>query len=318
MAEQLNDKQRADFEKVCNMKYQDQGKFFLNAFWIEVGKEAETIYQQWQKFIDLDKQQYNALPEGKKAEVWCEGNALDEFWSHKLLETIGKTLSVVQFRQEFKKIDANTDKKMGFVEFLLWEHKQTVRELLFRPQGSGEGAAEIAKAQALLDDVSKAFADAEKRHNELTAAEAELKAEFSKLKEQEDAYNSKSEELKSKSEGSGVAAMRAKNELAQHLAEDPLPLRKAKLSTEAATKKAEKARGVAEKAVEECGKKVAEAEAFLAALIARGGGPTLGTFFWMDRELKEKKKYMPTSGKEVKLVGMWRRMFKCFSDEDNQ
>jgi len=300
----LNDKQKAEFDKVCNLRHQDQAKFFLNAFWVECGKEAETIYTQWQKFIELDKHQYNALPEGKKAEVWGEGNALDEFWSHKLLETLGKTLSVVQFRQEFAKIDANFDKKMGFVEYLLWEHQKSVKDLLLRPQGSGEGAAEIAKAQTLLDDVSKSFADAEKRHQELAAAEAELKAELGKLKEQEDCYNAKTEELKAKSEGSGVAAMRAKNELAQHQAEDPLPLRKAKLSTEAATKKSEKARGVAEKAVEECSKKVAEAEAFLAALIARGGGPALGTIFWMDRELKEKKKFMPKSGKEVKLVGM--------------
>jgi len=101
-----------------------------------------------------------------------------------------------------------------------------------------------------------------------------------------------------------VTAMKAKNELAQHLQEDPLPLRKAKLSTEAASKKAERARGEAEKAVAECAKRLAEAEAYLAELIAKGGGPTLGTFFWMDRELKEKRKYMPQSGKEVKIVGM--------------
>jgi len=285
------------------MKYQDQAKFFLNAFWTELGSKGELIFEQWQKFIELDKQQYNALPEGKKAEVWTEGSALDEFWSHKYLETIGKTLSVVQFRQEFKKIDANTDKKMGMVEFLLWEYAQTVKELLLRPQGSGDGS-EVLKAQALLDEVSKSFAEAEKKKNELEKAEAELKAELAKLKEQEDAYNAKTEELKVKSEGAGVSAMRAKNELAQHLGEDPLPLRKAKLSTEAATKKAEKARALAEKAVEECAKRLEEAEAYLKEQMAKGGGPTLGTFFWMDRELKEKKKFMPTSGKQVKVLGM--------------
>jgi len=302
MAE-ISDKLKAEFEKVCSLKYQDQAKFFLNAFFTEVGSKGDLIYEQWQKFIELDKQQWNALPEGKKSEVWTEGNALDEFWSHKLLECIGKTLSVVQFRQEFKKIDANVDKKMGMVEFLLWEHNQTVKELLLRPQGSGDGS-EIAQAQALLDEVSKAFAEAEKKKNDLEKAEAELKAELAKLKEQEDAYNAKTEELKVKSEGAGVAAMRAKNELAQHLGEDPLPLRKAKLSTEAATKKAERARVIAEKAVEVCAQRLAEAEAYLHAQMAKGGGPTLGTFFWMDRELKEKKKYLPTSGKQVKVLGM--------------
>jgi len=165
MAE-ISDKHKAEFEKVCGLKYQDQAKYFLNAFWTEVGSHGNLIFDQWQKFIELDKQQWNALPEGKKSEVWVEGNALDEFWSHKLLENIGKTLSVVQFRQEFKKIDANVDKKMGIVEFLLWEHNQTVKELLLRPQGSGDGS-EIAKAQALLDEVSKSFAEAEKKETGL-------------------------------------------------------------------------------------------------------------------------------------------------------
>jgi len=299
----LNDKQRAEFEKVCSLKYQDQSKYYLNAFWPEMSAKAEQVYDVWQKFIEMDKLQYNALPEGKKAEIYGEGHALDEFWSHKLLESIGKTLSVVQFRQEFKKIDANTDKQMGIVEYLLWEYNQTVRELLLRPQGSGDNS-EIAKAQALLDEVSAAFAHAEKRKAELTHAENELKAELSKLKEQEDTYNAKTNELTKKSEGSGVSAMRSKNELAQHLGEDPLPLRKAKLSTEAATKKAERARAEAEKAVAECAQRLTDAEAYLAAIMARGGGPALGTFFWMDRELREKRKYMPKSGKEIKIVGM--------------
>jgi len=301
MAVELSDRQKEEFDKVCNSKYKEQAKFFLNAFWTECSSKAEEIWEQYYKILDLDKQQYNALPEDKKSEAWSEGTSLDEFWSHKFLETIGKTLSVVQFRQEFKKIDANTDKKMGMIEFLLWEHKQTVKELLLRPQGSGDGA-EIAKAQHLLDEVSSAFADAERKKNELSVAENELKAETHKLKEQEDSYNAKTDELKVKSEGAGVAAMRAKNELAQHLGEDPLPLRKAKLSTEAARKKAEKALHVAEVALEECGKRLAEAEAYLSEQMAKGGGPTLGTFWWMDRELQERKKYLPKSGKEVKLL----------------
>jgi len=121
----------------------------------------------------------------------------------------------------------------------------------------------------------------------------------------------KTKELEAKSEGSGVSAMRSKNELAQHLGEDPLPLRKAKLTTEAATKKAEKARKaaeeayakaetdrkIAEQAVHEAQKKLNEAEAFLQQEMAKGaGGETPGTFWWMDRELQERKKYMPKVG----------------------
>jgi len=181
---------------------------------------------------------------------------------------------------------------MGIVEYLLWEYKQSVKSLMDRPQGSGD-SSEIIKAQKLLDEVSAAFADAEKRKKELADAEAELKRELTALKEQEDSYNKKTKELTAKSEGSGVSAMRAKNELAQHLAEDPLPLRKAKLSTEAATKKAERARVKQEEAVQECAKRLAEAEAFLKTVMAKASGPALGTLWWIDRELREKKKYLP-------------------------
>jgi len=291
------DRIKTEFDRVCNTKYQDQAKFFLNAFWPEYGSKAEDIYLAWQKFLELDKQQWSALPEGKKSEKYEEGYALDEFWSHKFLEVIGKTLSVVEFRTEFKKIDSNVDKKMGIVEYLLWEHKQTVKELINRPQGSGDGA-EVAKAQSMLDEVIAAFAVADARKKELEHAENELKKELAALKEQEDAYAAKTKDLQTKAEGSGVAAMRAKNELAQHLNEDPLPLRKAKLSTEAATKKAEKARLVQEEAVAVCYKRLQDAEDYLKAVMSKGVGPALGMLWWIDRELKEKKKYLPGGGKK--------------------
>merc|ERR1712054_625898 len=83
------------------------------------------------------------------------------------------------------------------------------------------------------------------------AAQEELEAAVAELKAQADAYNAKTAELKAKGEGSGVAAMRAKNELAQHLSEDPLPLRRAKITQEAALKKAEKIRAPFEAATKQ-------------------------------------------------------------------
>jgi hypothetical protein len=57
--------------------------------------------------------------------------------------------------------------------------------------------------------------------------------------------------LKKKSEEGGVVSRnKAKNELAQHLAEDPLPLRQAKITAEAAVRKAEKATKAAAEAKE--------------------------------------------------------------------
>jgi len=250
----------------------------------------------------MDKQQWKALVAANKANgEWVEAKmgALDEFWSHKFLETVGKTLSVVEFRNEFKHIDTNFDKKMGMLEYLLWEYKRTPKECLSRPQGTTDPAAlaELEKAQKLLEEVSVAFTAADSRKNEAVAAENELKAALAALKEQEDAYNKKTEELKAKADGAGVSAMRAKNELAQHLGEDPLPLRKAKLTTEAATKKAEKARKLAEEAAEAAAKKLQEAEEYLNDVKQRAGGETRGTYWWLDREIQERKKYMPKTGK---------------------
>jgi len=257
---------------------------------------------KWQKMIDLDKQQFAALSTaGKASGEWLEPSAcsLDEFWSHKYLESLGKTLSVIEFRKEFAAIDTNFDKRMGFLEYLIWAFKRTPKECLSRPQGSTDPAAlaELEKAQKLLDEVTVAFNAAEARKNEALAAENELKAALAALKEQEDAYNQKTQDLKAKSEGGGVSAMRAKNELAQHLAEDPLPLRKAKLTTEAATKKAEKARKAADDAAELAAKKLQEAEDYLNEVKQRAGGETRGTYWWMEREIQERKKFMPKTGK---------------------
>merc|ERR1712000_258846 len=65
----------------------------------------------------------------------------------------------------------------------------------------------------------------------------------------EKAFNDKKEDLKKRSEEGGVVSRnKAANELAQLLSEDPLPLRRAKITQEAAVKKAERASTAAESA----------------------------------------------------------------------
>jgi len=406
--ETLNEEQKQTFEAALLKSYKDQACFFLNAFWNELGDQAEAFWKHWKQFQELDKMQYNALPKEKKpTETYVEVKSLDEFWSHKFLETLGKTLTAIQFRAEFKKIDANFDKRMSILEFLIWEYKQSIKVLLSRPQGADGG--EVAKAQELLDEVSAAFTAAQEALDRATAAEnaairskeaavaseakakqfaeaakktedaaksaaaaaakdaadakssaaaaavaaAEQQAAVDDLKAQEEAHAAKKKELEAKAEAGGVSGMRAKNELAQHLDEDPLPLRKAKITATAAAKKTEKAkqvaseaaaaaekskqaadaaaasaerdrvqadaaadaaardravaeqaakiaerdRHIAEEAVTECQKKLAEAEAYLEEQKRKGSGETKGTFWWIDRELKERKEYMPKSGK---------------------
>eukprot|EP01123_Difflugia_compressa_P007209 TRINITY_DN1979_c0_g1_i2.p1 TRINITY_DN1979_c0_g1~~TRINITY_DN1979_c0_g1_i2.p1 ORF type:complete len:243 (-),score=54.84 TRINITY_DN1979_c0_g1_i2:23-751(-) len=238
------------FNNVCQKTYSQQAQFFLNAFWKEIGNKAECIWDNWMKIKELDRLQYNALPPAKKPEVYTEGNSLDEFWSHKFLEGIGKTLSVVEFRQEFKKIDANSDKNMGLVEFLLWEYKFSVDELMKRPQGGETG--EVLKAQAMLADVETRFKAAQDALDKASVTEAnakkaavvatqsaeqanataeaaacaaaEQKAAVDALKAQEDAHAAKTADLTQKAEAGGGSGMRAQNKHAQTLAGDPFPL----------------------------------------------------------------------------------------------
>ncbi len=75
--------------------------------------------------------------------------------------------------------------------------------------------------------------------------------------------------------------------------QDPLPLRKAKITLEAAVKKADKAAIAAEAAVEEARVKFDEAQAYLEK-VKKGGSPK-GALWWMERELLEARAYLPKS-----------------------
>ena len=99
------------------------------------------------------------------------------------------------------------------------------------------------------------------------------------------------------------------------LSEDPLPLRKAKINQAAAVKKCERAtkaaeaaaakaadaesaavaaENAAEAAAAEAEKKLQEAIDFLEEEKQKGG-VAQGDIWWMQREITEKKKYLPAS-----------------------
>merc|ERR1719359_1744062 len=175
-------------------------------------------------------------------------------------------------------------------------------------------ALEAVKATASA--AAKAEVDAINAENAAKQAKAELEEALRALQAEEDAYNKKKAELKRKSEEGGVVSRnKAANELAQLLAEDPLPLRRAKITQEAAVKKAERAIKVAadavvtaaaavdaasaarieaEQAVDDATKRVDEAEAYLVEVKSKPGSAA-GALWWIDRELHEQKKYLPTS-----------------------
>jgi len=284
-----------DFLVLTRKKYEDQAKWFLNGFWKSVGeKESENIWNYTQKFIELDTRK-------------ADGNELDEFWSHKFLETFDETLTVVALREQLKKIDLDVNGKMALLEYLCFKFDKTVKQCVDAPQGGNEEL--INAAQAKLNEVQTALAAQQKALDEqkvqeakVKQAEAELKDAIAELKAQEEAYTTKVKTLEAKANDTNAAVV-AKNkaaaELAQLKAEDPLPLRKAKITQEAALRRVEKERKAAEAATANLEKKVdellkvfAEAEAKLKEL-QQAGGSSQGSIWFMTRQLKEAQKYLP-------------------------
>jgi len=282
--------------ELCNRNYKDQAVWFLNAFWHQFESEAERLWGYCLKCADLD------------IEKRAEGTGLDEVRMHKWLETQGETLTVVDMRSKLRSTGAiaqnDRPKLVPLIHYLLFRYGVDWHVLV---NSYGDNAAEINEAQRLLNEVMLAFQDSDSKAKQarqteapFKAAQEEVEAAMADVKSQEDARERKTNDLTRKSsEGGVVAQNKAKAELAQHLAEDPLPLRKARVTLEAALKKAEKARApfeaatkLAEEALEKTRQRVEEAEAYLNE-VKKKPGSSHGSFWWMDRELAEKKKFLP-------------------------
>jgi len=312
-------------KNLCARSYKLQSIWFLNAFFDKI-EDPENFWKYVEKLVSLD------LPKG------AEGNELDELQMHRFLEFFKETMTVTEMRDILKSTGAITGitKLFPITHYYINKYKIDWHKLVNAAQGDNK--AEIEEAERRLNEVGEAFkaceasaeaakialkdseareADAKSREAEAKAAQQELEAALRELKAQEDAFNNKTKDLTTKSEdegASGVSRNKAKAELAQHLASDPLPLRKAKTTQEAAVRKAEKAtkaaadarsaaeasrakaeqaKAAAEAAVDEMQVKVEEAEAYLREVKSKPG-VAQGMIWWMERELYEKKKYMPS------------------------
>jgi len=344
-----------DLEKLQDLSsrpFKDQAIWWLNAYWDKHEKESDLVWGFVKKFSQLDLE--------KKE----EGTGLDELNAHRFLESLGETLTVKELRDSVRETGAlgpnERPKLVPLIHYLLFRFRKTTDWHYLVNASQGDNKAEIEQAQRLLEQVNKLFeesrqkaeaaaealqeahtrennskkseADAQTRQAESKRAQEELRDALNELKSQEDAFNSKSESLKNKSEDENISVVnrnKAKNELAQHLASDPLPLRKAKISQEAAVKKAEKAtaaaaeatkvaeraREAAEKArheateakaasdaaVEQASRKVEEAEAFLNE-VKRKPGQAQGSLWWIQKGLDEAKAYLPEKKGGLKKV----------------
>merc|ERR1712137_1441411 len=215
-----------------------------------------------------------------------------------------------------------------------------------------EAKASDSAAKAKEADAKATEAEAVSKENAAREAEAPFKAAqeevesaLAEVHKQESEYQGKIADCQRRSEEGGVVQRnKAKAELAQLQAEDPLPLSRAKITLEAAQKRAEKARApfeaatkvavaareaataaanaasqaraaaeqarqqasqaresataadkaAAEKALDAAAQRLKEAEDYMAEVKSKPG-VSFGSLWWIDRELHEQRKYLPTS-----------------------
>jgi myosin heavy subunit len=273
---------RQKFKELTSKPYADQAIWFLNGFWHGGAEQAaEDIWRFTQKFIELDEKK-------KKG-----GSELDEFKAHVFLEQVAETHTVLELRQKLRKMDIDDNKHIALSEYLLFKYDKAVKPLVNAPQG--DNAAELERAQKKLEEVQNALDELQRAEVSLKKAEAELKVAVKELKAQEDAYNNKIAELEGKVKdlaASTVSKNKAANELAQLKGEDPLPLRRAKITQEAALRKVEKEKKITEERKAEALVRFDEAVKYLEEVRSRSGSGQ-GAVWWMQRELKEKQKYLP-------------------------
>jgi len=250
----------AKFAELCKLPYKRQALWFLNGYWNDVVNPdtATTIWNWTREFVRLENLSTN--PRGE------EGNELDQFWSAKFLEDNDVAMTQNARKEALRSIDVDHNGRMSLIEYLIWKFNKTVAECANAPQGSltPEEQRELDACQASLVQLADALdrlrqaeeqlkttqaqlADKQKELDgtiaSLKALEAEQQAAVDAFEAEERKYKAECDRLKGLSEDQAVSSVqrsKANVQLQQLLAEDPLPLRKAKITQEAVVRRVQK------------------------------------------------------------------------------
>jgi len=295
------------WNELVTKPFSEQAQWWLNGFWNQ-GAEAEKdkIWTTTHVFMEVDTGQ--PMLYGKRVADYKEGNDLDEFKSHVCLEKLGEVLTAIDLRKRLKAIDVDANNRMSLTEYLLDKYKKTPQAVVDAPQGTLDRSlldaaqAKCDEAQNKLDAAAEAKRLCDIAEAPLKKANEEVAAVVAEIAALEKAKADKLAELNGIINDGAVGAVKkgkATQEKAQLESEDPLPLRKAKITQEAALKRVEKARApftaateAAEAARAAAEQAFQEAKAYLEELAKKGGTPH-GTLWWMARVLTEKQKFMP-------------------------
>ncbi|MES1910010.1 MAG: hypothetical protein MHM6MM_002678 [Cercozoa sp. M6MM] len=284
----LTDELKNGFADIVAKNHWDQAKWVLNAFWNDgLAEEADSVYGYAEKFVELDDaaEDGNELDEfeshrfleqtdgaitvlalrKKLREIDLDFNgkmALVEFLVFRYNLDVTALVTRPQSSNGAALQEAETRLKKVQEAFAVASQarKASVEAELFAVEKAKEARAEAAAAAeeaekaSAAEAVAKAAADeAQAAEDVAKAAEAEVQQAVDALKAEEDAYNGKIAELEAKSTDSSIGIVtrnRAAAELAQVKSEDPLPLRRAKITQESALKRQRKVTKIASDAAD--------------------------------------------------------------------
>jgi len=86
---------------------------------------------------------------------------LDEFWSHKFLESFVETLTVIKLRETLRQIDLDANGKMALLEYLCFRYSKNVIQVINAPQGDNQ--EQVAAAAAKFEQVQTALSSLQKK-----------------------------------------------------------------------------------------------------------------------------------------------------------
>jgi len=223
------------FSEVCKRPFSQQAVAFLNAYWPEAKDEAEFIYSvawEWMKKADMHAKGISLVfkyDEGSDVDFdiglyfyeqlckFCEDpkNAGAIKGYQRSLPTM---MTSIKRKMELRdEVDVNFDGRLSFLEYLLYQYKDTCNPAEFCKRSMGHDEhPEIKKARLALEEVNKRIR----------------------------AYEEEKSRLTEEAKGSGVKALGAKNMLAQ-IDASPLKeeLNKSLITAEAAVRIASKKYG---------------------------------------------------------------------------
>jgi len=261
--EKLDAQALAYFGEVTKRPFSQQAVAFLNAYWPEVGSQAEFIFTvAWEKikYADMHAKGISLIYKYEEGtdldydiglyfyEILCKflDDTKNKKWATAPFDISQPVMmTAIKRKQELReKVDVNFTQRISFLEYLLHQYRDFANPVDFCSRSMGKDEhPEIRKARLALEDVNKRIR----------------------------AYEEEKARLEKESLEPGVRGLKAKNLLAQ-LGSSPLweELNKALITAEAAVRIATK---------KFSGQNGAEGES----------GPTEGAIWWMNRDLEDKK-----------------------------